>query len=90
MRLISLNTDLAYRDFSQRSRETEWLDQANLDPEELRSVLRDLARFNGAMLGYLPVLRWLRKAVTSVAKNRPLSLLDVGCGYGDLLRAIRS
>jgi SAM-dependent methyltransferase len=90
MRLNSLNTDLACRDFSQRSRETEWLDQANLDPEELRRVLRDLARFNGAMLGHLPVLRWLRKAVTSVAENRPLKLLDAGCGYGDLLRAIRS
>jgi SAM-dependent methyltransferase len=90
MRLHGLNADLACRDFSQRSRETEWLDQANLDSEELRRVLRDLARFNGAMLGHLPVLRWLRKAVTSVAQNGSLSLLDVGCGYGDLLRAIHS
>lgn len=89
MRLNSLNAGLACRDFSQRSRETEWLDRPNLDPEELRSVLRDLARFNGAMLGHFPVLRWLRKAVTRAAQNGPLSLLDVGCGYGDLLRAIR-
>jgi SAM-dependent methyltransferase len=89
MRRDSVIADLARRDFSERSRETEWLDQANLDPEELRSVLRDLARFNGAMLGHLPVLRWLRKAAATVPEGRPLSLLDTGCGYGDLLRAIR-
>jgi 2-polyprenyl-3-methyl-5-hydroxy-6-metoxy-1,4-benzoquinol methylase len=52
-------------------------------------VLRDLARFNGAMLGHRPVLAWLRRAVRLVPRSQPLTLLDVGCGYGDLLRAIR-
>src|SRR5258707_15044183 len=86
MRLIGLNTDLACRDLSQRSRETEWLHQANLDHEELRSGLRELARLNGAMLGYLPALRWLGKAVPGVAQNRPLGLLDLGLGSGHMLR----
>jgi SAM-dependent methyltransferase len=80
---------MARSTFSQRSRETEWLDQANLDPNELGGVLRDLAQFNGAMLGHCPVLRWLREAAATVPGGRPLSLLDAGCGYGDLLRAIR-
>lgn len=77
------------RDFSRRSEEAEWLDEPNLDPDELAGVLRDLARFNGAMLGHLPVLFWLRRAIAAVPDGRSISLLDVGCGYGDLLRSIR-
>jgi SAM-dependent methyltransferase len=79
----------AYRDFVQRSDAVEWLDEPNLDPRELAGVLRDLARFNGAMLGRLPVLCWLRRAIDAVPQGRPLSLVDAGCGYGDLLRSIR-
>jgi SAM-dependent methyltransferase len=79
----------ACRDFSRRSDEVEWLDGANLDPVELADVLHDLARFNGAMLGRLMVLSWLRRAIAAVPPGRPPSLVDVGCGYGDLLRSIR-
>lgn len=38
-------------DLSGRSTESEWLDDAGVDPAELERVLRDLARFNGAILG---------------------------------------
>jgi SAM-dependent methyltransferase len=76
-------------DFSRRSRETEWLDQEDLNPDELQQVLHDLARFNGAMLGHSPVLRWLRESLSPAPDSRQISLLDAGCGYGDLLRDIR-
>jgi SAM-dependent methyltransferase len=79
----------ATRDLSRRSAESEWLDDANASPEELARVLRDLARFNGAMLGHRPVLAWLRNATRDTPKGAVLTLVDVGCGYGDLLRAIR-
>jgi len=39
-------------DLSRRSNETEWLDDTDVDPAELERVLRDLARFNGTMLGH--------------------------------------
>jgi SAM-dependent methyltransferase len=77
------------RDFSHRSREAEWLDGVDLPPAELQQVLHDLARFNGAMLGHRPVLAWLRRAIARTPEGQPLTLLDVGCGYGDLLRSIR-
>jgi SAM-dependent methyltransferase len=77
------------RDLSRRSAETEWLDAADASPEELALVLRDLARFNGAMLGHWPVIDWLRRATKDAPKKKPLTLVDVGCGYGDLLRTIR-
>jgi SAM-dependent methyltransferase len=77
------------RDFRRRSGEHEWLDGADLQPDELAAVLHDLARFNGAMLGHRPVLSWLARAVARAPKGEALTLVDVGCGYGDLLRAIR-
>jgi 2-polyprenyl-3-methyl-5-hydroxy-6-metoxy-1,4-benzoquinol methylase len=77
------------RDLSRRSTESEWLDDAGSGSVELKPVLRDLARFNGAMLGHWPVVAWLRRAIRNAPPDRPLTLIDVGCGCGDLLRAIR-
>ena len=82
-------TKEASRDLSRRSAETEWLDGTDASPQELALVLRDLARFNGAMLGHWPVIDWLRCATKDAPKEAALTLVDVGCGYGDLLRAIR-
>jgi 2-polyprenyl-3-methyl-5-hydroxy-6-metoxy-1,4-benzoquinol methylase len=77
-------------DLSRRSTQPEWLDNADASPEELEPVLRDLAKFNGVMLGHRAVISWLESAVERIPKRQPLTLVDVGCGYGDLLRAIRS
>jgi SAM-dependent methyltransferase len=75
-------------DPTKRSVEAEWLDQPGLDPQELEEVLGALARFNRIFLGHRPILRWVRMAM-SFDHNGPITLVDVGCGYGDLLRAIR-
>ena len=76
-------------DLAHRSDEAEWLDGADLSPADLANVLRDLAAFNGMFLGRYPLLRWLGRAVLTSRSSAPLTLVDVGCGYGDLLRAIR-
>jgi SAM-dependent methyltransferase len=76
-------------DLSRRSAESEWMDSPDASLEELARVLHDLARFNGAMLGHWPVIAWLRRALKDTPKETELTLVDVGCGYGDLLRAIR-
>jgi SAM-dependent methyltransferase len=76
-------------DFSRRSDEAEWLDRPDLDGAALAPVLRDLARFNRAMLGHWPILRWLGRATAASSPGESLRLIDAGCGYGDLLRAIR-
>lgn len=73
-------------DFSRRSRTLEWLDTAAPAPGERAAYLKSLASFNGVMLGHRPVLAWLETAARAAG---PLTLLDVGCGYGDLLRAVR-
>jgi SAM-dependent methyltransferase len=76
-------------DFSQRSHEREWLDRDDIDPAELRAVLRDLARFNTAFFGHRPILTWLGRNLDPASGGSAPTILDVGCGYGDLLRAIR-
>lgn len=77
------------RDLSVRSSESEWLDSPDIAPDDLALVLADLDRFNRAMLGHWPILRWLAHATRDVPKDRAIVVLDVGCGSGDLLRAIR-
>jgi SAM-dependent methyltransferase len=73
---------------SHRSAQSEILD-GPVSTADLAGILRDLARFNGVMQGHRPVLKWLDRAMRDVPPDRPLTLLDIGCGYGDLLRAIR-
>jgi 2-polyprenyl-3-methyl-5-hydroxy-6-metoxy-1,4-benzoquinol methylase len=73
---------------SRRSAQTEILD-GPVSTADLTDILRDLARFNGVMQGHRPVLQWLDRAAKNIPREQPLTLLDIGCGYGDLLRAIR-
>ena len=77
------------RDLSHRSREIEWLDGAGAGATELEFFLRDLARLNSVMFGHRAVIAWLHRATKDALSERPLTILDAGCGYGDLLRAIR-
>ena len=74
-------------DASRRSEQSEVLD-GPIERRDLAAILSDLARFNGIMGGRRAVLSWLDRAVADIPKNRQVTILDVGCGYGDLLRAI--
>jgi SAM-dependent methyltransferase len=74
-------------DRSRRSAQTEVLDDP-ISTAELKPILHDLARFNGVMQGHQPVLQWLARAVRNRPAGETLTVLDIGCGYGDLLRAI--
>jgi SAM-dependent methyltransferase len=76
-------------DFRRRSHEQEWLDRDDIDPAELRTVLHDLARFNTAFFGHSPILGWLGRILGRKTSGSAPTILDIGCGYGDLLRAIR-
>src|SRR5689334_24546062 len=71
-----------------RSTQTEVLDAA-VEASELAAILSDLARFNGAMLGRWLIVRWLKQALRHLPPQQPVTLLDIGCGYGDLLRVVR-
>lgn len=57
--------------------------------DELRACLRDIARVNRLTFAHRPTLSWLAGIVAlRQADDRPLRIVDVGCGYGDTLRMI--
>ena len=73
-------------DFRHRAQLTELMDEP-CSREELRACLKDLARVNRWFLGYRPLLDWLN-GMLPARSGEPLHIVDVGCGYGDGLRAI--
>ena len=57
--------------------------------EELRACLQSIARVNRWTRAYYPTLRWLDHLYGVLPRQaRPVHIVDVGCGYGDLLRRI--
>ena len=76
-------------DFAQRSTTPELMDTESVSFEEFRACLVDLASVNVLTLAHGPTLAFLdRVADVGVPKDRPLEIVDVGSGYGDLLRKI--
>jgi len=72
-------------DLSVRWRQDEQMDAVDLDPAIYARVLADLSRVNRWTLTARPTLLFLERATTGL---KSFSLLDVGFGHGDMLRAI--
>ena len=77
-------------DLSQRLIATELMDGADVDFETFRDTLVDLAKVNRMTLAYRPTLDFLGRLHDEGLwpQDRPLHILDVGSGYGDMLRVI--
>ncbi len=70
---------------AERRQADELMDDPALGAETFHTVLADLAKVNRITLAHRPTLRFLKRAVG----DRPsFSLLDVGFGDGDMLRAV--
>ena len=75
-------------DFSCRAELSELMDQP-CSYEELRACLRDIALVNSLTFAHRPTLSWLNRLVDAMPRSAaPLRIVDVGCGYGDMLRRI--
>jgi len=61
------------------------MDAPDIDPAVYAAVLADLSRVNRWTFTALPTLRYLDRAAAGL---RSFTLLDVGFGHGDMLRAI--
>ncbi len=61
------------------------MDEEAVPYEDFRDCLRDLSRVNTITLARPPTLAWLDRATRGLAR---FTLLDVGYGEGDMLRAI--
>ena len=74
-------------DFSQRAHLEELVDRP-CSYEELRSCLADLAIVNRLTLAHRHTIRWLEGIPQLQSAQRAVRVVDIGCGYGDMLRRI--
>ena len=72
-------------DFSARADASELMDADDLAPDIYAALIADLARVNTVTLARPPTLAWLANATDGVDS---FSLVDIGFGHGDMLRAI--
>ncbi len=59
-----------------------------MTPEDFAACLADLATVNIVTLAKGPTLRWLARATRHLPQGSKISVLDIGFGHGDMLRAI--
>jgi SAM-dependent methyltransferase len=72
-------------DFARRAHLPEWMDEP-CSYEDFRACLIDLEQVNRLTLAYRPTLRWLQSVIGQ--EQRPIHIVDVGCGGGDMLRMV--
>ncbi len=72
---------------SVRSQEPEWMDTKPVTLETFRHCLQDLCWLNQLSFGYRPTISWLHDEI-QYRELKSFRLLDVGFGYGDMLRKI--
>jgi 2-polyprenyl-3-methyl-5-hydroxy-6-metoxy-1,4-benzoquinol methylase len=70
---------------AERSTQAEVMDEPHVSANDYRRCLRDLARVNRLTFTHRPILAWLDRVLP---RDRPVRILDVAFGQGDLLRAI--
>ncbi len=75
-------------DLSVRSSQPEEMDNDSVSPETYARCLRDLSRVNMLTFTHRATLNWLTTMTRDLPDGGAISILDVACGHGDLLRAI--
>lgn len=64
------------------------MDDPAVDEATFRACLTDLASVNGWTRARPPTLAWLARATRDLPRGSRFTLVDVGSGQGDMLRAI--
>jgi len=75
-------------DTTYRSNAPEIMDDFTMEGEILRDALDKIASINKLLGGNKVTLDGVRSLLKGVDKTRTISILDVGCGNGDMLRAL--
>jgi 2-polyprenyl-3-methyl-5-hydroxy-6-metoxy-1,4-benzoquinol methylase len=76
-------------DLSRRSMQPEEMDAETTDAATYARCLADLASVNRVTMTHRATLKFLAAATKDLPAGATVSILDVACGHGDLLRAIR-
>ena len=71
-----------------RTNESEIMDDFALEGETLRDALDKIAKINRLLGGNRLTLQGVQQLLKGVAKDKAITIVDIGCGNGDMLRAL--
>lgn len=74
--------------WNQRIHAREHIDDPRISFNVLTETYRQLSRVNKFTLGYWPMMRGLKYFLARYRGRREITILDIGCGNGELLRRI--
>ena len=71
-----------------RTDKSEIMDDFSLEGEELIEALDKIARINQLLGGNSLTLNGVKKLLARVDITKPITIVDIGCGNGDMLRML--
>ena len=71
-----------------RSDEPEIMDDFALEGEVLRDALDKIAKINQLLGGNQLTLQGVQDLITKIPKTTEITIVDIGCGNGDMLRTL--
>ena len=71
--------------FSSRSHQTEELDNLTLKGDALRETLDSLGKINTLFGNHRAILWGIQRLLDKIAVSQPLTVVDIGCGGGDVI-----
>lgn len=77
-----------FRDTTYRSEELELMDDFSIQGDLLRDTLDQLGRINKWLGGNRITLDGIRALLNGQSKKRKFTIVDLGCGHGDMLRKV--
>jgi 2-polyprenyl-3-methyl-5-hydroxy-6-metoxy-1,4-benzoquinol methylase len=71
-----------------RTEETEIMDDFSLEGAELINALDQIAKINQLLGGNKLILHGLKQLPVKINSSQPVTIADIGCGNGDMLRML--
>lgn len=71
-----------------RTNEPEIMDDFALEGETLRDALDKIAKINRLLGGNQLTLQGVQQLLKGISKSKTITIVDVGCGNGDMLRTL--
>ncbi|MGL2964148.1 methyltransferase domain-containing protein [Flavobacterium sp. RSB2_4_14] len=71
-----------------RTDEPEIMDNFNMKGEELRDALDKIAKINQLLGGNQLTLQGVQSLLKPIPKEKEVTIVDIGCGNGDMLRKL--